>query len=123
MTTVENIEKWIGEFLSSPNEISLSDLDQGNFIYPWCEEVSEWLEYGKKTNWEAPIILPLKLPGEKTTWFASALDSKTATQLSVELLAHIGPSYSDFDGSPWGKDNQDHQTNLFLNNLDNLGTL
>jgi hypothetical protein len=119
MDTTNNVEKWIGKFLSATNEISLGDLEGGKFIYPWCEEVSEWLNFGRMSNWERPVILPLKLSGEKTIWFASALNSKTATQLGVELLAHIGPSYSDFNGNKWGKNDEDMFAKIIINNLSN----
>ncbi len=118
MITTENIKEKIQEFLSPPNEVDFDDLQQGKFSYEWCEEVLAWLEFGENTEWEAPIILPLKLPGAKVTWFASALDSKAATQLSIELLAHIGPSYSNFDGNPWENNKQDPSSNLFFSSLD-----
>jgi hypothetical protein len=119
MIAAENIKERIKDLLSPPNEITLEDLEQRRFIFDWCEEVLAWLEFGESTDWEAPIILPLKLPGEKTTWFASALDSRTASQLSIELLAHIGPSYSDFDGNPLGNDFQNSKNDLFFNDIDN----
>ena len=118
MNTTNKIEKGLVEFLSSPNEISHHDLEQREFLYPWCEEVAGWWELGKTTNWNAPIILPLKLSEENTIWFASALDSRIANQLGIELLAHVGPSFSDFNGNIWEKDSQTSSDKNFFHSLE-----
>ena len=96
----------------------MSDLKERTFLYPWCEEVSEWLELGINTDWENPIILPLKRSDQPTLWFAGTQNSKTASQLGIELFAHIGPSYSDFTGNPWDGDDHDEFERFLVDNLD-----
>ena len=85
MTTSGKTNEWVEEFLSEPNEISLKALQEKVFVYPWCEEIAEWWELARNSQWKTPVILPLKLPEQNTIWFAGALNSKIASQVGEEL--------------------------------------
>ena len=59
-----------------------------------------WIDLLARANPDLPIVLPFMENTDHVTWFGIARDPQTAIRLGQELLAMLGPSYTNFTGLP-----------------------
>lgn len=90
------VKEFLGVFFGVHNSITLEDIMNGpeNGV----GIVRNWLEPLKHPKPE-PTVLPFRKPGEKTTtWYGLAFSEQQLCELTEDLMAFVGPSYSTLSG-------------------------
>jgi hypothetical protein len=60
------------------------------YLAPWLADLAD--------NPHAPVVLPRRDAGDRTIWYALGHSVRDAEMLREQLLAFVGPTYSDFNG-------------------------
>ncbi|MBX9602408.1 MAG: hypothetical protein K2X35_15470 [Bryobacteraceae bacterium] len=89
---------WLERFFSGRNALKWENIVAGNAPTSWMENVVPWISAFTSTGGKSPIVLPVFGPDGPEQWYAMASNEAEANALSQELLAFVGPSYSDFRG-------------------------
>ena len=84
-------------FFSPPNLITWSAYADGTIPESTWVRVHHWIDRLLRGN--DPVILPLATK-DHTIWYASAESQRGFRYLREELVAFLGPTYSDFVGQP-----------------------
>ncbi|MGJ9418667.1 protein DpdD [Massilia sp. CMS3.1] len=90
---------WLERFFSAPNTMHWEALSARSAPPVWLEQVIPWIDLFSQPKAKV-IVLPVFDRDGPCIWYAAATDSTAATALAAELMAFVGPSYSDFRGQP-----------------------
>lgn len=88
---------WLERFFSAPNALHWDAIDARLAPPAWLEQVAPWIDLFAQRNAKV-IVLPVFDSHGPCMWYAAATDANAAAALAQELLAFVGPSYSDFRG-------------------------
>lgn len=91
---------WLESFFSGRNALKWEALAGHDAPPAWLEQVLPWVASFSGTGGRLPIVLPVFGSDGPFQWYGMALDEAGANALAHELTAFIGPSFSDFRGSP-----------------------
>lgn len=91
---------WLETFFSGRNALKWDAIVGDNAPAAWLELVTPWLATFSDKNAELPIVLPVFDEHGPCQWYGLAQNESVAASLSQELVAVVGPSYSDFCGQP-----------------------
>jgi hypothetical protein len=91
---------WLQVFFSGRNALSWENIIHHTARADWLEQVSPWLGLLSHVSRKYPMVLPVFDENGPCQWYGVAEDDVAANALSQELMAFIGPSYSDFYGLP-----------------------
>jgi hypothetical protein len=97
------LEPFLQQFFGEGNELTW-DMVQFGSLHPRARDLEPFLQQATE-DWDR-LLLP-RLQEEKLTWYAFARDARGARLLRDELLAFVGPSYTDFRGQSAIFDAQD----------------
>lgn len=91
MTTSPTLtpERFLAKFFGEGNALDLTQDRVARHLQPWTARVLER---------KSPLILPRAQEDGSLTWYALASSAQGARELREELMAAVGPSYSDFRG-------------------------
>jgi hypothetical protein len=89
---------WLEIFFSSRNSLKWKDIVSRTTPSAWLEHVLPWISAFTNSKGLLPIALPVFGPDGPLYWYAMVTDDSGAKALSKELMAFIGPSYSNFKG-------------------------
>lgn len=98
---------WLKQFFSGRNALKWEAIVAGTAPNSWLEQVSPWLTLIAEGEQDSPILLPVFDELGAYSWYAIASDEHQATALAEDLMACIGPSYSDFRGIALEVDHDD----------------
>jgi|GEM_PF-2479059 len=88
---------WLERFFSAPNAMHWDALSARSAAPAWLEQVVPWIDLFSQPKAKV-IVLPVFDRDGPCMWYAAATDPDAAAALAEELMAFIGPSYSDFRG-------------------------
>lgn len=91
---------WLEKFFSGRNYLKWKDIVSGSAPSTWLEYVLPWISAYSSSKSHLPIVLPIFGPEGPLYWYAMVSDDSGAKAMSKELMAFIGPSYSNFSGEP-----------------------
>jgi hypothetical protein len=98
---------WLEGFFSGRNVLKWEAIT-GHIAPPaWLEQVLPWISLFASSGASSPIVLPVFGTNGPCQWYGMASDEMGANALSQELMAFIGPSFSDFLGNPLRMDPDD----------------
>jgi hypothetical protein len=89
---------WLQAFFGEANELKWQALADGSARPDWAAQVLPWLHFLDGESPNGAFVLPVFQDGEVACWYGLAASDRSLTQLAEELLAWIGPSYSDYSG-------------------------
>lgn len=99
LNLMQQEESWLKKFFSGRNALSWTAICDQTAPSHWLEQVQPWIEAFKAHSEESvAIVLPVFDAEGPCQWYGMASDARSASILSQELTALIGPSYSDFCG-------------------------
>lgn len=110
-------ETWLAQFFSGRNLLSWESIQTGSAPDGWAGDVRPWVDLLGRANPDLPIVLPLMENADQVTWYGVARDPQTAIRLGQELLAMLGPSYTNFTGLPHVLDAADLQEGVLANHF------
>jgi hypothetical protein len=90
---------WLERFFSAANAMRWDALEARSAAPAWLEQVAPWIDLFGQRNAKV-IVLPVFDRDGPCMWYAAATDANAAAALAEELVAFVGPSYSDFRGQP-----------------------
>ena len=90
---------WLERFFSAPNAMQWVALGARSAPPAWLEQVVPWIDLFSHSKAKV-IVLPVFDLDGPCMWYAAATDPNAAAALGDELLAFVGPSYSNFRGQP-----------------------
>lgn len=91
-------EEWLTAFFSGENALSWQSIVDGTARVDWLSQVAPWLKFLETKPMQQPLILPLFDKSGPVKWYGVADEQRVLAQLSEEVGAFLGPSYTDFDG-------------------------
>lgn len=91
---------WLSCFFSGRNALKWQEVVDGSAPAAWLELVVPWINSIADGERNTPIVLPVFDKDGPSRWYAMAEDDASSVALAQELLAYIGPSFSDFRGLP-----------------------
>jgi hypothetical protein len=89
---------WLERFFSGRNALKWGSVVAGSAPPSWLEHVLPWITAFANSGGTLPIVLPVFDHSEPVQWYAMAPNETAANALSQELMAFVGPSFSDFHG-------------------------
>jgi hypothetical protein len=89
---------WLEFFFSNRNYLKWKDIVSRTAPSAWLEHVLPWISAFKNSNGLLPVALPVFGRDGPLYWYAMVSGDSGAKALSKELMAFIGPSYSNFKG-------------------------
>lgn len=89
---------WLQVFFGDANELKWQALADGSARPDWAAQVLPWLHFLSGEAPTGPFVLPMFQDGKAISWYGLATSDRSLTQLAEELLAWIGPTYSDYAG-------------------------
>ena len=110
-------EAWLAQFFSGRNLLTWDSIQTGSAPDGWAGDVQPWIDLLARANPDLPIVLPFMENTDHVTWFGIARDPQTAIRLGQELLAMLGPSYTNFTGLPHVLDAADLQEGVLANHF------
>lgn len=90
---------WLERFFSEPNAMLWEALCARLAAPAWLEQVVPWIDFFSHSKAKV-IVLPVFDLDGPCMWYAAATEPNAAAALAEELMAFVGPSYSDFRGQP-----------------------
>lgn len=90
---------WLERFFSASNAMHWDALNARSAAPAWLEQAAPWIDLFAQRNAKV-IVLPVFDHDGPCMWYAAATDPNAAAALAQELMAFVGPSYSDFRGQP-----------------------
>jgi len=98
---------WLESFFSGRNSLKWEDVIEGHAPTVFLEQVKPWIASFANSGGRLPIVLPVfNLDGPRQ-WYGMASDEAGGNALAQELMAFVGPSFSDFRGQPLCPDTDD----------------
>lgn len=91
---------WLEAFFGGENEVHWQDLQEGTVKPHWAHHILPWLRFLSDSPLRRPIVLPVFDESGPARWYGLAETPSGVAQLRDELLAFLGPTYSDFVGIP-----------------------
>lgn len=91
-------EFWLKKFFSGRNALLWTAVANRSAPSAWLEQVDPWIEAFAAQGEGAAIVLPVFDADGPRQWYGMTTDARSATMLTQELTAAVGPSYSDFSG-------------------------
>ena len=89
---------WLESFFSGRNALKWEAVIGRSAPPAWLEHVLPWIATFAGSGGRSPIVLPVFGPDGPCQWYGMASDEAGANALSQELMAFVGPSFSDFRG-------------------------
>ncbi|MBB5458761.1 protein DpdD [Paraburkholderia sp. Cpub6] len=89
---------WLERFFSGRNSLQWGAIAGSTAPATWLEQVSPWITAFTTQGPHLPIVLPVFDAHGPCQWYGMAADEASAAALTQELIAVVGPSYSDFRG-------------------------
>lgn len=89
---------WLEQFFAGKNSLKWKDIVSRAAPSNWLEHVQPWISAFSSSKGLLPIVLPVFGPDGPLFWYAMVSNDSGAKALSKELMAFIGPSYSNFSG-------------------------
>ncbi len=111
---------WLEQFFSSRNALKWKDIVSRTAPSTWLELVLPWISALSSSRGLSPIVLPVFGPDGPIYWYAMVSDDSGAKALSKELMAFIGPSYSNFRGEVTQLDQNDEIENALKDRFGRL---
>jgi hypothetical protein len=93
-------EAWLAQFFSGKNLLTWDGIQAGSAPDGWAGDVRPWIDLVVRADPDLPIVLPFMEKADQVIWYGIARDPQTAIRLGQELLAMLGPSYTNFTGLP-----------------------
>lgn len=87
---------WLSRFFSGRNALKWDALTARSAPSIWLEQVLPWINTFAGSGGKSPCVLPVFGPDGPVQWYAMVCDESGAKKLSQEMMAFIGPSFSDF---------------------------
>lgn len=88
---------WLKRFFSATNALQWDALSALSATPTMLEQVVPWIDFFSQNDAKV-IVLPIFDRDGPCMWYAGATDPNSATVLAEELMAFVGPSYSNFRG-------------------------
>ena len=101
-TNVVYEQRWLQTFFSGRNHLHWGSIETQVAPVGMLAHVMPWLKKLKISGYDGPVVLPLYEADGQITWYAMAGNERQFTQMVDEIIAFVGPSYSDFRGE-WAK--------------------
>ncbi|WP_445368138.1 protein DpdD [Methylomonas sp. BW4-1] len=98
---------WLEAFFSGRNVLKWEDVIERSAPQAWLEQVLPWITSFTSSGGGLPIVLPVFGPNGPCHWYGMASNEVGANALSQELMAFVGPSFSDFRGQLHNMDSSD----------------
>lgn len=98
---------WLESFFSGRNALKWEAVVSRSAPPAWLEHVLPWITSFSSTGGRSPIVLPVFSPDGPCQWYGMASNEPGANALAQELMAFVGPSFSDFRGNPIRPDSDD----------------
>jgi hypothetical protein len=89
---------WLHVFFGPGNALQWQELESGNVRPHWAQHVLPWLSFLEDAEYRRPLVLPIFGVDGPTCWYGLAMTRSSLAQLTEELQAFVGRSYSDFSG-------------------------
>ena len=89
---------WLENFFSANNQLHWHQIVDETAPVEWLVQVKPWIELFKKSRGNCPIVLPVFDGSGPDVWYGMAPTNNIMGQLMDEIVAFVGPSYSDFRG-------------------------
>lgn len=89
---------WLESFFSGRNGLKWEAVIGRTAPPAWLEQVIPWIAIFASSGGRSPIVLPVFSSDGACLWYGMAFDEAGANALSQELMAFVGPSFSDFRG-------------------------
>lgn len=100
-------QSWLRRFFCGRNALQWEAIVGGKAPTAWLEQVCPWIATLATQGAQSPIVLPVFDAHGPCQWYGMAADEASAAALAQELIAVLGPSYSDFRGQPLQADSGD----------------
>ena len=110
-------EAWLAQFFSGRNLLTWDGIQAGSAPDGWAGDVRPWIDLVARADPDLPIVLPFMEKADQVIWYGIARDPQTAIRLGQELLAMLGPSYTNFTGLPHVLDIADIQEAALANHF------
>lgn len=91
---------WLENFFSGRNSLKWEAVVERSAPAAWLEQVLPWIASFASSEGRLPIVLPVFNPEGPRQWYGMVSDETGANALAHELMAYVGPSFSDFQGLP-----------------------
>ena len=92
---------WLEQFFSGRNALHWNAILNHSAPSLWLEQVDPWINAFMTQCDGTAIVLPIFDGSGPCQWYGMTADASSAAILAQELIAAVGPSYSDFDGQPF----------------------
>ena len=89
---------WLKNFFSDRNALKWEAVTTGEAPPLWLDQVTPWVIAFFERGERFPLVLPVFDSGGPVQWYAMTGDQHDANSVAQELMAFIGPSFSDFSG-------------------------
>lgn len=99
---------WLEKFFSGRNALKWESVVERSASPVWLEQVLPWVSYFSLSETRSQIVLPVFGPNGPCQWYGMATDEVCANALAEELMAFVGPSFSDFRGNSVQLDTEDN---------------
>lgn len=109
-----NDTAWLESFFSGRNALKWEAVVERSAPSAWLEQVLPWITSFASSGGQIPVVLPVYGPEGPSHWYGMACDETGANALAQELMAFVGPSFSDFRGSPLRQSEDDAIENALI---------
>lgn len=89
---------WASRFFSGRNALGWDSVIDGSAPNDWASDIAPWFAPPRRSDPDAPMVLPLLARDGSVVWYGVSRTVRGAHRLAEDLLAAVGPSYSDFTG-------------------------
>ena len=89
---------WASRFFSGRNALRWASVIGGSAPDDWASDIAPWFAPPCQSDPDAPMVLPLVARDGSVVWYGVSRTVRGAHRLAEDLLAAVGPSYSDFTG-------------------------
>jgi hypothetical protein len=98
---------WLEDFYSGRNQVKWHDIESKTASAKYLDLILSWTDSLERSNQSTTLVLPFFEADGSVTWYGMSTDDQEFFQLVDDIIAFIGPSYSDFKGEYANLENSD----------------
>ena len=89
---------WLKDFYSGRNQVKWRDIESKTASAKYLDLILSWTDSLERGDQSTTLVLPFFEADGSVTWYGMSTDDQEFLQLVDDIVAFIGPSYSDFRG-------------------------